>query len=262
MKMKIMIAALLGAALSVQAGAGELLKLPSREGVTQTAFLEAPSATPSWVVVLFAGDDGAVALTDNGPTRMLGNFLVRTAAYWREVGEATAVFDAPSDNAAGMRDTFRLGKDATQDVEAVVQALRQRYPAAHIALVGTSRGTITVGNVLKRNPGIADAFVLTSPVTVSHKGNSGLSGLDWEGNKARVLVLSNDNDACFVSPFSGAKRMAQRNGFDFVAVSSSQGGGDQKSDCGAKSPHGFLGIERQVLDDIHDWLNGKPVAEK
>jgi alpha-beta hydrolase superfamily lysophospholipase len=188
---------------------------------------------------------------------MQGNFVVRTASYWADHGDAYAIFDAPSDSASGMQDVFRLSADASADVGAAVSELRKRYPGARLALVGTSRGTITVGNVLKRHPALADAFVLTSPVTQANRGQAGLSGLRWNGNKGRVLVLANENDACQVSPPGAAKQVAEDNGFDFIQVSSSMGGGDRKSDCKAQSPHGFLGIETKVLDSVAGWLDGK-----
>jgi alpha-beta hydrolase superfamily lysophospholipase len=206
------------AAGATAARAGELIELPTRPGVTQSIFLEAPAAKPPWVVVLFAGGDGAVELTEDGPSELKGNFLLRTAFYWSSAGEASAIFDAPSDNAGGMSDPFRLGEAAAQDAGSAVAALRQRFPGSKIALLGTSRGTITVGSVLKRNPSLADAYVLTSPVTQSHKQQTGLAGMRWKGNTARVLVVSNENDGCSVSPFSAAKDMAADNGFDFAAV--------------------------------------------
>lgn len=253
-----LVAASFAIACSFPVSAAELLELATRPGVTQGVFLVSASASPTWVAVLFAGDDGNVAVSGSGPTRMLGNFVVRTASYWVEHGNASAILDAPSDNAGGMPDVFRLGADAATDVRATVAELRRRYPDAKVALVGTSRGTITVGNVLRRDPAVADAFVLTSPVTQASRGQAGLSGLRWTGNKARVLVVSNDHDACQVSPAGAAKQLAEENGFDFIPVSSSMGGGDRKSDCKAQSPHGFLGIETQVLDGIAGWLTRKP----
>jgi hypothetical protein len=252
------LAAMLVLACGIPVSAAELLELSIRPGVTQRIFLVAPSAPPSWVVVLFAGDDGNVSVSASGPTRMQGNFVVRTAPYWADHGDAYAIFDAPSDSAGGMQDVFRLSADASTDVVAVVSELRKRYPDAKVALIGTSRGTITVGNVLKRHPELADAFVLTSPVTQANRGQAGLSGLGWKGNKARVLVLSNENDGCQVSPPGAAKQIAEENGFDFISVSSSTGGGDRRSDCKAQSPHGFLGIEMKVLDSIIGWLNNRP----
>jgi alpha-beta hydrolase superfamily lysophospholipase len=78
--------------------------------------------------------------------------------------------DAPSDHAPGVDDLFRHGKESFADTQAIVAKVRERFPTSKIALVGTSAGTVSVGNALERDPNIADAFVLTSPVTVSRKG--------------------------------------------------------------------------------------------
>ncbi|WP_179402238.1 alpha/beta hydrolase [Burkholderia guangdongensis] len=249
-------AATLLAALSLPAAAhaAGLLTIPSRDGITENIYVDAASQNPPWVVVLFAGGDGALGINGGGAVRMGGNFLVRTAPYWTNTGDAAVLFDAPSDQSGGMNDVFRLSEAAQQDVAATVAELRKRYPSSKIVLVGTSRGTITVGNVLKRTPALADAYVLTSPVTIAKGGQAGLSGLSWDGNSARVLVLSNEHDGCAVAPFDAAKRVADANHFDFIAVSSTAGGGTARAECGAQSPHGYLGIEQHVLDAIHGWL--------
>ncbi|REG60069.1 hypothetical protein B0G80_2852 [Paraburkholderia sp. BL6669N2] len=243
-----------GLASSAAAPSGELVTVPSRDGVTESLYVETLGATPAWVVVLFAGDDGALHLTADGPTTLLGNFLIRTAPYWVRQGDAAVLIDTPSDYPNGIDDGFRLGKDALRDVQAAVKALRQRFPSSRIALVGTSRGTTLVGNLLERNPDLADAFVLTSPVSIARNGRAGVSGLDADGTKVRVLVVSNRHDACPAAMFYGAERLADRNHFDLIAVESTDGGGDRVTDCGGHSPHGFLGIENEVLGDINGWL--------
>ncbi|GAA4322152.1 hypothetical protein GCM10023144_01900 [Pigmentiphaga soli] len=231
---------------------GERIEAASPRGIAEPLFVDgAPS--PAWAVVLFAGHDGALDLDEAGPRRLRGNFLVRTQGYWAGAGMAAALFDAPADHAAGMPDTFRLSDAARQDVAAAVALLRARYPAARIALMGTSRGTVTVGNVLARDPALADAYVMTSPVTVATRSQPGLSGMHWRGGLAQVLVLANENDGCSVSPFAAARGMARRNGFDFRAVSSARSDGKE---CGGGAPHGFAGIEPQVLDTVRDWLAG------
>lgn len=237
---------------------GELLTVQSREGVTEHLFVQAPGSTPPWVVILFAGDDGALHLTADGPTTLRGNFLVRTASYWVRQGDAAVMIDTPSDYPNGVEDAFRHSKDALRDVEAAVQALRQRFPSSRIALIGTSRGTSSVGNVMERNPGLVDAFVLTAPVSIARKGRAGVSGLDADGTRLHALVLSNRNDACPAALFHGAKQLADKNHFDFIAVESTEGGGDMQADCSGRSPHGFLGIEDQVLEEIDRWLTGLP----
>jgi hypothetical protein len=233
---------------------GELVTVPIQDGVSENMYVEASGTAPAWVVVLFAGDDGALHLTADGPTTLRGNFLVRTASYWVQKGAAAVLIDTPSDYPNGIDDSFRLGKDSLRDVEAVVEALRQRFPSSRIALIGTSRGTVSVWNALARAHDLADAFVLTSPVSIAQGGKAGVSGLDVDGTKARVLVVSNRHDACPSALFYGASHLAERNHFDFIAVESTGGGGDRRSDCGAHSPHGFLGIEDEVLGNINSWL--------
>lgn len=233
------------------ARSGEWVTVPSRDGVTQGLYVETSTATPAWVVVLFAGDDGALHLGTNGPTTLEGNFLVRTAPYWVRKGDAAVLIDTPSDHADGVDDAFRLGEGALRDIEAAVRALHERFPTSRIALIGTSRGTVSVGNVLARNPGLADAFVLTSPVSIARSGQAGLSGLNVDGTRARALVVSNRRDACPPALFSGAAGLAGRNNFDLIAVESAAGGG---RNCSGRSPHGFWGIEDEVLGDIDRWL--------
>ena len=70
---------------------GELLTVPSRDGVTESLYIQAPGVTPPWVIILFAGDEGALHLKAEGPTTLRGNFLIRTAPYWIQQGHAAAV---------------------------------------------------------------------------------------------------------------------------------------------------------------------------
>jgi hypothetical protein len=242
---------------------GDLLTFPTRDGVTQSIFVESPSPNPPWVIALFGGTPGALHLDATGATTLRGNFLIRSAHYWSEQGDAVVLVDTPSDHPNGVDDTFRLSKESFTDTQAIVATLRQRFPNSKLALVATSAGTMSVGNALDRDPTLADAFVLTSPVTVPHKGSPSLTSLDFDSVKSakyRVLTVSNADDGCVSSPAFFGKRFAKRNDFDYVAVESSEGAGDRGEQCGAHSPHGFLGIEKEVLGDISDWLKGQPVA--
>jgi predicted esterase len=236
---------------------GDLVMLPTRPGATQGIFIATSSSNPPWVVMLFGGAEGALHLGANGATTLKGNFLIRSAAYWVNHGDAAVLVDTPSDKAGGVDGNFRSSLESFTDTQVIVAALRQRFPNSRIALVGTSAGTMSVGNALTRGPALADAFVLTSPVAVARHGNGGLDRLEADGTKYRVLVVSNEHDACPAALSYAAKRLADRNHFELVMVDSTQGNRDQSEQCGGHSPHGFLGIEKQVLDGIDGWLQGK-----
>jgi len=236
---------------------GDLVTFPTRDGVTQSVFIESPAPDPRWVVVLFGGTVGALHLDARGATTLKGNFLIRSAHHWIDAGDAVVLVDTPSDHSGGIDELFRRGKDSFADTQAIVAKVRERFPNAKIALVGTSAGTVSVGNALQRDPALVDAFVLSSPVTVVRRGGASIADLDVDGSKYRVLVVSNEHDACLASPAYAGKRLAEHNHFDFVSVDSTAGGGDRAADCGGHSPHGFLGIEADVLGQINRWLMGE-----
>lgn len=236
---------------------GDLVTLATRAGVTQPVFIESPAANPPFAVALYGGNDGALKLDSAGATILRGNFLIRTAHYWIDKGYAVALVDMPSDHAEGGDDQYRLSGDSLADQRAVVAELRKRFPQAKVVLVGTSRGTVTVGSVLANDSGLADQYVLTSPVTVASHGQSGISGLSFgNADPKKALVVSNRNDRCPVALFSGGEHLASRYGMTFIAEESSEG----IDNCGGRSPHGFFGIENHVLDDIDGWMTGQKPA--
>ncbi|AFQ49463.1 alpha/beta hydrolase family protein [Burkholderia cepacia] len=237
---------------------GDLVTFPTRDGVTQSIFIESPSPNPPLVVILYSGGDGTTRLDQNGATSQHGNFIVRTAHFWVQHGYAAVLTDAPSDmQMRGMDDYYRRSKDALADQRAIVAQVRQHFPNSKIALVSTSRGTVTVGNVLEHAPELADGYVLTSPESVAIK-HPGISDLDVpEQYRSKVLIVSNKNDVCPVANYAGGQRLASRNKVAFVTEESDEGGGDRQSDCGGHSPHGFLGIESNTLKDINDWIGQK-----
>ena len=49
---------------------GDLLTFATRDGVTQSIFVESPSSSPAWVVVLFGGTPGALHLDATGATTL------------------------------------------------------------------------------------------------------------------------------------------------------------------------------------------------
>jgi pimeloyl-ACP methyl ester carboxylesterase len=224
------------------AAAQERVDVPSRPGVTEPIYLTAVPS-PKAIVVLFPGGHGLVAKVRN-------NFLLRVAPRFVAAGMTVAVFDTPSDHPNGMGPPFRATPQHATDIAAVVALLRSRSPAP-IWLVGTSNGSISaaLGAATVGPPGVHGA-VLTSSVW-----QGGMLGAPLGQIRVPVLVVHNRDDSCRVSPFgdaaSGMAQMTQAPVKQLLPVS----GGSLRSDpCEAMSPHGYLGIEDQVVPPIIAWI--------
>ena len=230
---------------------GRRVAVPTRGDQSVDIWVEAPKVkSPQWVVVLYPGGEGALGVQDSGPASR-GNFVIRSAHHWLTYGYGVVMVDAPSDYKGGISFAFRMTDTAFRDTQAVVQAARQQFPGAKVALVGTSAGTLTVGNALARDSGVADAFILTSSVTAhGQNGNPIIGGLGTKP-KSPVLVVSNKDDRCPLTPAYSSKNWAEKNQADYIEVQANNSRGQQ---CGPFSPHGFLGIEPEVLEDMHAWL--------
>jgi hypothetical protein len=230
------------ALLAGSASAQEQINLTTRPGITQPVyFTAAPSAVAS--VILFPGGIGVVATERN-------NFLLRVAALFNAQRMNVAVADAPSDQGGGMTVPFRQGSQHADDIAGIVAMLKSRSPAP-VWLVGTSRGSISAANGAARiGPPRIAGVVLTSSVWLN-----GMAGIALEQIRVPVLVVHNHDDGCRESPFgetAGAmSRMQQARVKELLAVS---GGSQRSGPCQALSPHGYYGIEDQVMPSIIAWI--------
>lgn len=181
------------------------------------------------MVLLIPGGTTLLTLGKKGETTS-SNFVIRTRPLLLANGYAIAYMDNPADLS-----------DAIGRLRAI---------AKPVVILSTSRGTIVAGsNAARLGANGPDLLVLTSPVTV---GNDSLANVDVHSITIPALVVTNDNDTCRVSPPSGARALAERLGSAAILhFSSSQLNGDV---CQPLSPHGYLGIESDVLHQIINWI--------
>lgn len=216
--------------------------LPSRPGVSQPVYVTGVPS-PKASVILFPGGSGVVAQVRN-------NFLLRVAPRFVEQGMTVAVFDTPSDHLSGMGAQFRATAEHATDIAAVVAMLKSRSPAP-VWLVGTSRGTISAANGAA-NPGAAR---IAGAVLTSSVWQGGIAAVALDQIRLPVLVVHNRDDGCRESPFSDTSlmmgRMRQAPVKELLAVS---GGSLRSGPCEALSPHGYYGIEDQVVPPIIAWI--------
>lgn len=226
----------------VAAWAQERIDVPTRPGVTDAVYVT-PVAKPSGTVVLFPGGSGQVSAVRN-------NFLLRVAPRFTAQGFNVAVVDAPSDQPSGMGWQFRTGADHAKDIAAVVATLKSRFPMP-LWLIGTSNGSISAANgaAAVGAPNVA-GVVLTSSVWAR-----GMPQIPAERIRLPVLIVHNRDDGCSESPFgltdAFRNRLTAAPEVHFIPVS---GGTSRSAPCQALSPHGYFGIEDQVVPQIIAWI--------
>ncbi len=237
----------------------DIKRIDTRPGVVVRVLPAAPAGPPRDALVMFPGSGGEDAFHRSAATVGLeSNFLVRTTPEWTSRGFAVAIVDAPSDQARGMSDGFRTSPAHAQDIEKVIDYLAGKS-FQPVFLVGTSRGTISVaylGSVL-RDPRIK-GIVLTSTM-----GAHFMVPLALDHITLPVLIVHHRDDACRVTPFRDAaglpRRLSRSSKVTFVEV---RGGSAPHADpCAGLSAHGYLGMERPVVDVIARWASGGPVPQ-
>ena len=134
-----------------------------------------------------------------------------------------------------------------------------------VVLIGTSLGTNSVADGLVRLNGTQrpDAGVITSP-SFDHPGTRELTVQKVAGDPKRIdlpfLVLVHKKDSCPASNSAAVNSFRtwfERGGhkLDLITLD-----GDAKvvgNPCDANSPHGFVGLDQQVVDSISGWIKEK-----
>ena len=123
-------------------------------------------------------------------------------------------------------------------------------------LLGTSRGSTSVANgALSVKPGDIAGIVLTSSVGIETSRGGNVLNFYLDRIKVPALVAHHRDDGCWATPFRGAvdiqKAMTGSSRTDLMGF---DGGNAEGNPCRAKSHHGFLGIEKQVIDAISTWM--------
>jgi pimeloyl-ACP methyl ester carboxylesterase len=244
---------------SAAGGAEEIRTVPARPGVIQSYILVRPASRPVATVVLFAGGNGLLSL-GSGRLTLGGNFLVRNRIRFSRHGLLVAVLDSPSDRPNGL-DGLRTTAAHAGDVRALLAALRADA-AVPVWLIGTSMGTVSAANAAARlTTGGPDGVVLSSSVTRPGRERSEKVGdVRLSDISVPTLVIHHRDDACRATPYADMapllrdlKSTPRRDLLTFE-------GGDppQSGPCDARSAHGFLGIEAEVVAAIARWITESP----
>jgi hypothetical protein len=221
-------------------------------GLTLKVLFMMPPAHPRAAVVMFPGGDGRIRLGDGGAIGSAGNFLIRTRDLWLQRGFMFVAIDAV-DGLTGSDE--RIGPAMQGSIARIVGAVRSRTDAP-IWLLGTSAGAPSaMAGAASLPAGAIRGVVISSPVsTWGRRASVFDTKLDHVG--VPVLIQVHRNDGCNLSPPGNAARIkAALTASPAVDIEEFSGGDPpQSKPCEAFSPHGYLGIEPQVVAAAADWI--------
>ena len=236
-----------------------VVDIPTRPGVTQRFLLLTPEK-PKAAVILLAGGDGGLGISQNGSIRSLSNnFLVRSRQLFADRGMSVAVVDAPSDRQKMALKGFRQKPEHVADIKAVIAWFRDQN-ILPVWIVGSSMGTQSaafIATELSVKQGGPDGLVLTSTILLDNK-ESAVPEMPLGKITMPVLVVHHEQDGCKHCPFSAIpglmKKLASAPRKELVAF---RGGENRGDPCNALAYHGFNGLESEVVGKIADWIYAK-----
>jgi hypothetical protein len=202
------------------------------DGEAVPYILDSVKATPSYVVILFPGGSGRVdPHVENGQLVYAfgGNFLVRSRSFIVDDEFATVTTNS---------------SDSEERIQAVLDDLKRRFPAAQVYLMGTSNGTAST---------MALAGYLSERIAgeIHTSSRSEIEGFDSRRYRNRHLIVHHKRDACRATPFFAAESAHERFGTELIAM---DGGRSVGPPCEARAYHGYNGIERETVAAIKTWI--------
>lgn len=228
-----------------------------REGYTISALLTHRASPQAFRhgVALFPGHPGILRLREeDGAPRfeLRGNFLVRSRRQWLDEDVLVAVIDAPSDQWSGFSQQWRESPRYGADVEALLADISARYALADWTFVGTSEGAISAFHAARMNPARAARLIQTASVFAASNNGPGLSAVDLGALPAATLWVHHADDPCRITRYADALEFAARSGKPLLTM---RGGGPARGGaCQAYTAHGFIGVERETVRAMLDWI--------
>lgn len=232
-----------------------LIKIDTRPGVT-VSFYKMKREGAKATIILLPGGSGGIGLKNGIPTS--NNFLVRSRDLFAANGFDVAVVGKPSDK-DDLDGSFRISAEHIEDLRRVV-AFIKKESGLPVWVVGTSMGTISA-TALATAVGKEEVsgIVLTSSVTKKKIG--AVTGQKLESIRLPVLVVHHEFDECKICVPGEVSQIIKglKNAPIKKEVYVKGGANPRGNPCEALHWHGFIGMEKEVVDLISDWIkNPRP----
>ena len=227
-----------------------LIKIDTRPEVTVSFYyMKREGAKAS--IVLLTGGSGGIGMKNGIPTS--NNFLVRSRDLFAANGFNVAVVGKPSDK-DDLDGSFRISAEHIEDLRRVVAFLK-KDAGVPVWVVGTSMGTIstTALATIVSNEELS-GIVLTSSVTQKKIG--AVPEQKLESIRLPVLVIHHEFDECKICVPSEVSQIIKKlKNAPFKKEVYVKGGSNPKGNpCEALHWHGFIGMEKEVVDLVSTWI--------
>ena len=228
--------------------------LPLNDGGYQRVLFYGPKHGMRGIIVMFPGGTGDVGIERDGAIKHNDNFVVRTRQLWAQHGYGVVIVDAIGHQSMrGKRSTPEYA-DVTREILAFAHSMSN----VPVWVMGTSQGSIAAMNAASHSAHRELAGVmLTESVSVLGKSQETVFDADPQDVRVPALIVANRDDRCWVAPPSKANAIAKAMRNAPSTVLFVKGGTAQSSnECSSLSPHGYWGIDDEVVGDIQNWMLG------
>jgi len=135
-------------------------------------------------------------------------------------------------------------------IQAILDDLKDRFPAAQIYLMSTSKGTFD---------SMALAGYLSDKIAgIIHTSSlDRIASFDARKYKNRQLVVHHGHDACHATPLSAAQASHTKYGTELMVM---EGGITVGDPCEPFAHHGYNGIESETIAAIKQWIKNGPAT--
>jgi pimeloyl-ACP methyl ester carboxylesterase len=213
----------------------------------------APVSELRGIVVMFPGGADDLGIQRDGVILHANNFLVRTHDLWTARGYGVVLVDRIGhESMRGKRSTHEYA-----EVTKEIVAFAHRQADVPVWAIGTSQGSIAAMNAASHaGHSQLAGVVLTESVSVLGGSDETVFDAHPENTHIPALVVANEDDRCKVAPPSMADDIARSMTGTHATVLRVHGGiqGRSSDDCASLSPHGYYGIENEVVNDIVGWM--------
>jgi pimeloyl-ACP methyl ester carboxylesterase len=239
---------------SLSPPAGHAQRVATREGVSVPIYAYWRGDAVA-TVVLFSGGAGGYGQIGEDGWPAGGNFLIRTGRQWAAHPFNVVMVGRPSDGIDLALGYVRTGDKHGADTQAILKTIQRKSPVP-IWVVGTSMGTISAAAAAIRDTEQLIAGVVLTSSILAYKIPGAVPTQKLSMIRVPTLVVHHANDACWACPPSDAKRLADALGNAPVkkVMLLSGGSGASGDPCEPLHNHGYVGMQREVVDLISNWI--------